>query len=68
MIICHLDHLRSNLHAHIAQKDHYHMGGDSELDDVRRRRIAIDERFERRLEYLKARLKGAEIHERLLKK
>lgn len=41
---------------------------NTDLHDVRGRRIAIDQRFERRLEYLKARLKGAEIHERLLRK
>ncbi|KAI3614877.1 hypothetical protein WG66_016994 [Moniliophthora roreri] len=41
---------------------------DPEVADVRRRRQEVIGRYEARLEYLRARLKGAELHERLLKR
>ncbi|KAK7050926.1 hypothetical protein VNI00_005038 [Paramarasmius palmivorus] len=41
---------------------------DSEVMEVRRRRQEVIGRYEARLEYLRARLKGAELHERLLKR
>ncbi|KAJ7158665.1 hypothetical protein C8R46DRAFT_396629 [Mycena filopes] len=42
--------------------------GGAELAEVRRRRAEMVGRCEARLEYLRAKLKGAEIHEKLLKK
>ncbi|KAJ7773364.1 hypothetical protein B0H16DRAFT_1880792 [Mycena metata] len=42
--------------------------GGEELAEVRRRRAEMVGRCEARLEYLRAKLKGAEIHEKLLKK
>jgi hypothetical protein len=41
---------------------------ENEMDDIRRRREEVSARYEARLEYLRARLKGAELHEKLLKK
>ncbi|KAG7089522.1 hypothetical protein E1B28_011198 [Marasmius oreades] len=47
-------------------------GGEDEIDplvlDVRKRRKEVICRYEARLEYLRARLKGAELHEKLLKR
>lgn len=40
---------------------------EKELDDIRRKRADVILRYERRLEYLRARLRSAELHERLLK-
>ncbi|KAJ6531890.1 hypothetical protein B0H19DRAFT_1189107 [Mycena capillaripes] len=42
--------------------------GGEELAEVRRRRAEMVGRCEARLEYLRAKLKGAEIHEKLLRK
>jgi len=42
--------------------------GDAEMADIRRRREEVTRRYESRLEYLRARLKSAELHEKLLKK
>ena len=39
-----------------------------EVADVRRRRAEVVGRYEERLEYLRAKLKGAELHEKLLRK
>ncbi|KAF9052513.1 hypothetical protein BDZ89DRAFT_1056853 [Hymenopellis radicata] len=41
---------------------------DTDVMDIRRRRLDVAGRYEARLEYLRARLKGAELHEKLLKK
>ncbi|THH05424.1 hypothetical protein EW145_g4804 [Phellinidium pouzarii] len=41
---------------------------EAELGEICRRKAEILERYQQRLEYLKARLKGAEIHERLMQK
>ncbi|KAL5524485.1 hypothetical protein ACEPAF_9625 [Sanghuangporus sanghuang] len=41
---------------------------DIQLNELGRRRAEITMRYQQRLDYLKARLKGAEIHERLLRK
>jgi hypothetical protein len=41
---------------------------DKELSDIRRRREEVLDRYEARLDYLRAKLKGAEIHEKLLRK
>ncbi len=38
----------------------------SEVEDIRRRKIDVTDRYQQRLDYLRARLKGAEIHERLV--
>ncbi|TRM61110.1 hypothetical protein BD626DRAFT_502759 [Schizophyllum amplum] len=40
----------------------------SEMEDIRRRREEVSARYEARLEYLRAKLKGAVLHEKLLKK
>ncbi|KAH9942900.1 hypothetical protein B0H21DRAFT_508525 [Amylocystis lapponica] len=41
---------------------------EAELTDIRRRRVQVTARYEARLEYLRARLKGAELREKLLRK
>lgn len=38
----------------------------TEVEDIRRRKIDVTDRYQQRLDYLRARLKGAEIHERLV--
>lgn len=40
---------------------------ESDVEEVRRKRADVEARYEKRLEYLRARLKAAEIHERLLR-
>ncbi|TFK48658.1 hypothetical protein OE88DRAFT_1663728 [Heliocybe sulcata] len=40
---------------------------EKELGDIRRRRAEVTARYDARLEYLRAKLKGAELRERLLK-
>ena len=45
--------------------------GDSlegEVEDIRRRREEVSNRYEARLEYLRAKLKGAQMHEKLLRR
>ncbi|EJC97955.1 uncharacterized protein FOMMEDRAFT_171343 [Fomitiporia mediterranea MF3/22] len=41
---------------------------ETQLAEIERRRAEITVRYQQRLDYLRARLKGAEIHERLLRK
>jgi len=41
---------------------------DPELVDVRKRREELVARYHARLEFLRAKLKGAELHERLLRR
>jgi hypothetical protein len=41
---------------------------ESEIADLRRRREEVVGRYEARVEYLRAKLKGAELHEKLLRK
>ncbi|KIY61497.1 hypothetical protein CYLTODRAFT_495228 [Cylindrobasidium torrendii FP15055 ss-10] len=41
---------------------------DPEVAAVRERRLDVQKRYESRLEYLRARLKGAELHEKLMRK
>lgn len=41
---------------------------DAEMDEIRRRREEVGQRYEARLEYLQAKLKGALLHEKLMKK
>lgn len=41
---------------------------DDEMEDIRRRREEVSVRYEARLEYLRAKLKGAQLHEKLLRK
>lgn len=41
---------------------------EGELNDIRKRRGEVTARYEGRLEYLRAKLKGAELHEKLLRK
>ena len=40
---------------------------ESDIEEVRRKRAEVEARYEKRLEYLRARLKAAEFHERLLR-
>jgi hypothetical protein len=39
-----------------------------EMGEIRRRREEVMMRYDARLEYLRARLKGAQLHEKLLRK
>lgn len=41
---------------------------EHEMEDIRRRREEVGGRYEARLEYLRAKLKGAQLHEKLLNK
>ncbi|GLB38304.1 hypothetical protein LshimejAT787_0501690 [Lyophyllum shimeji] len=41
---------------------------EKEMDDIRRRREEVSERYAARLEYLRAKLKGAQLHEKLARK
>lgn len=41
---------------------------ENEMDEIRRRREEVSRRYEGRLEYLRAKLKGAQLHEKVLKK
>ncbi|KAK0201977.1 hypothetical protein DFS33DRAFT_1036925 [Desarmillaria ectypa] len=41
---------------------------EDEMEDIRRRREEVNLRYEARLEYLRAKLKGAQLHEKLIKK
>lgn len=41
---------------------------DHETDEIRRRREEVKQRYDTRLEFLRAKLKGAELHEKLLKR
>jgi len=61
---------RSTGHLPLEMVDEGANGTDTngELADIRRRRQEVIDRYETRLEYLRARLKGAELHEKLLRK
>ena len=41
---------------------------DAEMEEIRRRRDEVSKRYDARLEYLRAKLKGAQLHEKLMKK
>ncbi|KAG7088599.1 hypothetical protein E1B28_012573 [Marasmius oreades] len=41
---------------------------EAEMEDIRRKREEVSQRYEARLEYLRAKLKGAQLHEKLMKK
>lgn len=41
---------------------------EGDLADIRKRRGEVTARYETRLEFLRAKLKGAELHEKLLRK
>ncbi|KAH6912770.1 hypothetical protein BKA70DRAFT_1264888 [Coprinopsis sp. MPI-PUGE-AT-0042] len=41
---------------------------EDDMDDIRRRREEVAQRYDARLDYLRAKLKGAQLHEKLLKK
>jgi hypothetical protein len=43
-------------------------GDEEEMEEILRRREEVMMRYEARLEYLRARLKGAQLHEKLLRK
>lgn len=42
--------------------------GSDEMDDIRRRREEVHQRYDARLDYLRAKLKSAELHEKLLRR
>ena len=50
------------------QHDRHGLNDQTQLREIDKRRTEVSIRYQQRLEYLKARLKGAEIHERLLRK
>ncbi|KAH9924676.1 uncharacterized protein BXZ73DRAFT_50426 [Epithele typhae] len=52
--------------AHVDEEELMMM--EAELADIRRRRAAVTARYESRIEYLRARLKGAELREKILRK
>jgi hypothetical protein len=41
---------------------------ENEIEDIRRRREEVSVRYEARLDYLRAKLKGAQLHEKLMRK
>lgn len=41
---------------------------ETEMDEIRRRREEVSHRYDARLEYLRAKLKGAQLHEKLMRK
>ena len=41
---------------------------ENEMEDIQRRREEVSLRYEARLEYLRAKLKGAQLHEKLMRK
>ncbi|KAF9267570.1 hypothetical protein L218DRAFT_696029 [Marasmius fiardii PR-910] len=41
---------------------------EAEMEDIRKKREEVSQRYEARLEYLRAKLKGAQLHEKLMKK
>jgi hypothetical protein len=41
---------------------------ENEIEDIQRRREEVSVRYEARLEYLRAKLKGAQLHEKLMRK
>lgn len=41
---------------------------ETEMEDIRRRREEVRQRYDARLEYLRAKLKGAQLHEKLMRK
>lgn len=43
-------------------------GTEDEMEDIRRRREEVSRRYASRLEYLRAKLKGAELHEKLARR
>ncbi|KAJ3781550.1 hypothetical protein GGU10DRAFT_299453 [Lentinula aff. detonsa] len=41
---------------------------DEEIREIRKKKLDVSKRYEERLEYLRAKLKGAQLHEKLMKK
>jgi len=64
MDVVHEDEERSESRATIQPED----GLEEDMDDIRRRREEVSARYEARLDYLRAKLKGAQLHEKLMKK
>lgn len=50
------------------EDDDAYVALESEMSEIRRKRSEVTARYDARLEYLRARLKGAEMHEKLLRK
>jgi hypothetical protein len=67
MDVVHEDEDRS-LSAATAETARMEDDHETEMEDIRRRREEVSLRYEARLEYLRAKLKGAQLHEKLLKK
>lgn len=50
------------------QRDEADQEMELEMEEIRRRRQEVSTRYEARMEYLRAKLKGAQLHEKLMKK
>ncbi|KAK0500431.1 hypothetical protein EDD18DRAFT_1349310 [Armillaria luteobubalina] len=59
---------RSSGHLPLGVRSSETVGLEDDMTAIQRRRLQVTHRYEARLEYLRARLKGAELHEKLLKK
>ena len=55
---------RLAVNVHVDEKE----GAEAELEDIRRRRGEVSHRYQARLEYLRAKLKGAQLHEKLMRR
>ncbi|PBL03578.1 hypothetical protein ARMGADRAFT_1070102 [Armillaria gallica] len=58
---------RSSGHLPLGIRSSETVGLEDDMTAIQRRRLEVTHRYEARLEYLRARLKGAELHEKLLK-
>ncbi|KAK0485252.1 hypothetical protein IW261DRAFT_892482 [Armillaria novae-zelandiae] len=59
---------RSSAHLPLGIRSSETVGLEDDMTAIQRRRLQVTHRYDARLEYLRARLKGAELHEKLLKK
>ncbi|KAK0223257.1 hypothetical protein IW262DRAFT_1458260 [Armillaria fumosa] len=59
---------RSSGHLPLGIRSSETVGLEDDMTAIQRRRLQVTHRYDARLEYLRARLKGAELHEKLLKK
>ena len=55
---------RLAVNVHVDEKE----GAEAELEDIQRRRGEVSHRYQARLEYLRAKLKGAQLHETLMRR
>jgi hypothetical protein len=52
----------------VEEQDEDELEFAAEMDDIRRRREEVSQRYDARLDYLRAKLKGAQLHEKLMRK